>query len=110
MMCRGSPAVRKARQLLGWALVLARLLAAAGCRIPGTDLAAFRPEPVGRPPSIAEDQIQLEGKYKVRSEHAFTPRPDLSFPRENEDLPPPREASLQALSAGSVNPELALKP
>ena len=60
------------------------MLILGGCRVPFTDTAAFKPEPVGVPPSAVED---TEGQQ--RSEHVYVPRAELTFPENSQELPNP---------------------
>ena len=60
------------------------MLILGGCRVPFTDTAAFKPEPVGVPPSAVEE---TEGQQ--RSEHVYVPRAELTFPENSQELPNP---------------------
>jgi len=60
------------------------MLILGGCRVPFTDTAAFKPEPVGVPPSAVEE---TEGQQ--RSEHVYVPRAELTFPENSQELPKP---------------------
>jgi len=59
------------------------MLILGGCRVPFTDTAAFKPEPVGVPPSA----VETEGQQ--RSEHVYVPRAELTFPENSQELPKP---------------------
>ena len=60
------------------------MLILGGCRVPFTDTAAFKPEPVGVPPSAVE-----ETEEQQRSEHVYVPRAELTFPENSQELPKP---------------------
>ena len=66
------------------ALWVLSMLVLGGCRVPFTDTAAFKPEPVGVPPSAVEE---TEGQQ--RSEHVYVPRAELTFPENSQELPNP---------------------
>ena len=65
------------------ALAMLSRLVLGGCRVPFTDTAAFKPEPVGVPPSA----VETEGQQ--RSEHVYVPRAELTFPENSQELPKP---------------------